>query len=52
MQYIIGSGEKREQVIIYNRQNKTLHKMYNIWNYYKTKFGNPINNSVKEIWKF
>jgi len=52
MQYIIGNGEKKEQVIIHSRQNKTLNKMYKIWKYYKRKFGNPINNSVKEIWKF
>jgi len=52
MQYIIGNGEKKEQMIINSRQNKTLHKMYKNWKYYKRKFRNPINNSVKEIWKF
>jgi len=44
MQYIIGnSGKKKEQVIIHSRQNKTLHKIYKIWKYYKRKVGNPIN---------
>jgi len=30
MQYIIRNGEKKEQMIIYSRQNKTFHKMYKI----------------------
>jgi len=32
MQYIIGNceEEKKEQVLIHSRQNKTLHKMYKI----------------------
>jgi len=30
MQYIIGNNEKKEQLKIHSRQNKTLHKMYKI----------------------
>jgi len=47
MQYIIGNDEKKEQVIIHIRQNKTIHKMYKIWKYYKRKFGNPMHDKLE-----